>query len=47
MRRIAHRLGCSVASPYTHFENQEEIIRYLILEGEKKLTKYLKAGEKK
>lgn len=47
MRRIAHRLGCSVASPYTHFENQEEIIRYLILEGEKKLTTDLRSAEKK
>ena len=34
MRRIAHRLGCSVASPYTHFENQEEIIHRHIQELE-------------
>ncbi|PJE01799.1 MAG: TetR family transcriptional regulator [Leptospira sp.] len=46
MRRIAKKLGCSVASPYTHFQNQEEIIRELILEGEKKLTSDLKTAEK-
>jgi len=38
MRRIADKLKCSVASPYAHFENQEEILRILVVEGERKLT---------
>lgn len=42
MRSIANRLQCSVASPYAHFRNQEEIIRELIVEGEKRLTAELK-----
>jgi AcrR family transcriptional regulator len=45
MRRIAERLGCSVASPYAHFENQEEILRLLITDGEKILTADLKAAQ--
>lgn len=45
MRRIADRLGCSVASPYAHFENQEEILRLLIIDGEKVLTANLKAAQ--
>lgn len=45
MRRIAERLGCSVASPYAHFENQEEILRLLITDGEKILTSDLKAAQ--
>lgn len=47
MRRIAKKLGCSVASPYTHFQSQEEIIRHLILEGEKKLTSDLRKAQDK
>lgn len=38
MRRIAKELNCSVASPYAHFKNQEEIIQALLYQGEKKLT---------
>lgn len=48
MRRIAKQLNCSVASPYAHFKNQQEIIQQLISLGEKKLTEDLrkaKAGE--
>lgn len=45
MRRIAERLSCSVASPYAHFENQEEILRLLITDGEKILTADLKAAQ--
>ena len=41
MRRIARELGCSVASPYAHFESQEEIIRTLIARGERRLTEEL------
>lgn len=41
MRRIARELRCSVASPYAHFENQEEIIRTLIARGERRLTDQL------
>ncbi len=44
MRRIARELGCSVASPYAHFESQEEIIRTLIARGEKRLTDELIAA---
>lgn len=44
MRRVAEKLGCSVASPYAHFENQEEIMRELIMNGERKLTSDLKAA---
>ncbi|WCL50573.1 TetR/AcrR family transcriptional regulator [Leptospira sp. GIMC2001] len=46
MRRIAKKIGCSVASPYTHFQNQEEIIRHLILIGEKQLTHDLREAQK-
>ena len=42
MRRIASVLKCSVASPYAYFENREEIIKELILSGERKLTMDLK-----
>lgn len=42
MRRIASVLKCSVASPYAYFENREEIIKELILSGERKLTSDLK-----
>lgn len=45
MRRIADKLGCSVASPYAHFENQEEILRILITDGEKILTQDLKKAQ--
>ncbi|HNE25396.1 MAG: TetR/AcrR family transcriptional regulator [Leptospirales bacterium] len=45
MRHIAQHMGCSVASPYAYFSSQEEIIRHLITEGEKKLTLDLKAAQ--
>lgn len=45
MRRVAEKLGCSVASPYAHFENQEEILRILVVEGERKLTSDLRAAQ--
>ncbi len=38
MRTIAKHLNCSVASPYAHFKNQEEIIQALLYSGEQKLT---------
>lgn len=38
MRKIANRLNCSVASPYAHFKNRQEIIQALLYQGEKKLT---------
>ncbi|MBL8034542.1 MAG: TetR/AcrR family transcriptional regulator [Leptospiraceae bacterium] len=37
MRRVAEKLVCSVASPYAHFKNQEEIMRELIVRGEQTL----------
>lgn len=45
MRRVAEKLGCSVASPYAHFENQEEIMRELIMNGERILTSDLKNAQ--
>ncbi len=45
MRNIAKHMGCSVASPYAYFENQEEIIRQLIVEGEKTLTSDLRRAQ--
>jgi AcrR family transcriptional regulator len=45
MRRIADKLRCSVASPYAHFENQEEIMRVLIMNGERQLTSDLRAAQ--
>ena len=45
MRRVAERLGCSVASPYAHFENQEEIMRILVMNGEKRLTTDLRDAQ--
>lgn len=45
MRRVAEKLGCSVASPYAHFENQEEIMRILVMNGEKRLTSDLRAAQ--
>lgn len=45
MRRVAERLGCSVASPYAHFENQEEIMRILVMNGEKRLTSDLRGAQ--
>lgn len=45
MRRIAERMGCSVASPYAHFESQEEIIRHLIVDGERLLTAELRRAQ--
>ncbi len=38
MRTIAKNLNCSVASPYAHFKNQEEIIQALLYSGEQQLT---------
>lgn len=49
MRRIAHVLQCSVASPYAYFESQEAIIQSLIINGEQQLTQMLRdavAGRK-
>lgn len=46
MRSIAHKLNCSVASPYAHFQNQEDIIKELIMLGEKNLTAALKEAKK-
>lgn len=45
MRRVAERLGCSVASPYAHFENQEEIMRILVMNGETRLTTDLRQAQ--
>ncbi|MCB1191335.1 MAG: TetR/AcrR family transcriptional regulator [Leptospiraceae bacterium] len=43
-RRIADKLGCSVASPYAHFENYEEIVKCLIIRGEDILIGMLKSA---
>jgi len=45
MRRIASQLNCSVASPYAHFKNQQEIIQQLISIGERKLTEDLRSAK--
>ncbi len=42
MRAIAKRLGCSVASPYTHFKSQREIMQELILRSERRLARELR-----
>lgn len=38
MRKIAARLGCSVASPYAHFDSNEDIVKGLVLRGEETLS---------
>lgn len=43
-RKIADKLGCSVASPYAHFENYEEIVKCLIIRGEDILISMLKSA---
>lgn len=45
MRMIAKELDCSVASPYAHFKNQEEIIQALLYQGESQLTANLKTAQ--
>lgn len=45
MRNIAAKLGCSVAGPYSHFTNQEEILHALIVEGESWLTADLRRAQ--
>ncbi|PJZ68357.1 TetR family transcriptional regulator [Leptospira perolatii] len=47
MRKIAEKLDCSVASPYSHFKSQEDIIRILISQGEAQLTETLKVAKTK
>lgn len=42
MRSISAELNCSVASPYAHFKNQEEIVTGLVQRGENELLKVLK-----
>ncbi|MDF3819730.1 WHG domain-containing protein [Leptospira sp. 96542] len=42
MRKIANRLGCSVASPYSYYESQIDLIQDLIREGENELLSMLK-----
>ncbi|TGN17311.1 TetR/AcrR family transcriptional regulator [Leptospira idonii] len=42
MRRIANRLGCSVASPYSYYENQVDLVKDLIKHGEDELLGMLK-----
>jgi AcrR family transcriptional regulator len=42
MRKIANRLGCSVASPYAYFDSIEDIARGLVLRGEDTLKKKIK-----
>lgn len=46
MRKIAEKLNCSVASPYSHFTSQEEIIQVLIAKGETELTQLLRNAQK-
>ena len=46
MRNIAEKLSCSVASPYAHFENLEEIIKSLLIRGEGILTNMLRDAVK-
>lgn len=47
MRNIANKLKCSVASPYAHFENQEELLKSLIQYGETILNSMLKTAIEK
>ncbi|BDA77488.1 TetR family transcriptional regulator [Leptospira kobayashii] len=42
MRKIAHRLGCSVASPYSYYENQVDLVKDLIKHGEDELLGMLR-----
>lgn len=42
MRRIASRLGCSVASPYAYFKSQGDLVKDIIMAGETDLTRDLK-----
>jgi len=44
MRKIANRLGCSVASPYSYYESQIDLVQDLIRVGEDELLSMLKAG---
>lgn len=44
MRRIAEKLDCSVASPYSHFKSQQDIIKIIISQGEAQLTETLRAS---
>ncbi|TGM10201.1 TetR/AcrR family transcriptional regulator [Leptospira barantonii] len=46
MRKIAEKLDCSVASPYSHFKSQEEIIQVLIAKGETELTQLLRNAQR-
>ena len=46
MRNIARKLGCSVASPYAYFKNQEDIVRTLIIQGEADLTERLQKARR-
>ncbi|WP_039948442.1 TetR/AcrR family transcriptional regulator [Leptospira fainei] len=45
MRRIAEKLDCSVASPYSHFKSQQDIIKILISQGEAQLTETLREAK--
>jgi AcrR family transcriptional regulator len=42
MRHIANRLGCSVASPYSYYESQIDLVKDLIKHGEDELLGMLK-----
>ncbi|MCW7468707.1 TetR/AcrR family transcriptional regulator [Leptospira kanakyensis] len=42
MRKIANRLGCSVASPYSYYESQIDLVQDLIKSGEDELLSMLK-----
>ncbi|TGK99578.1 TetR/AcrR family transcriptional regulator [Leptospira levettii] len=42
MRKIANRLGCSVASPYSYYESQIDLVQDLIRTGEDELLSMLK-----
>lgn len=44
MRKIANRLGCSVASPYSYYESQIDLVQDLIKSGENELLYLLKAA---
>lgn len=45
MRKIANRLGCSVASPYSYYESQIDLVQDLIKSGEDELLSMLQKSK--
>ncbi|PJZ25681.1 hypothetical protein CH352_02480 [Leptospira hartskeerlii] len=44
MRRISKKLGCSIASPYSYFKGQQEILGLVIFEGERRLAEMISSS---